>query len=248
MPRQLDIGTPPGGAVMLDRQTVWEKRLIVFRHGQGHHQTDGQAIPGLGYILTELGVAQAKGVQRNPLFARAMQEARCPAFVASNMVRAVETMVNAAPGAHVIIQPLLREINGTPSGIESLEAWLRERNVAADLRECHVSATSASGRVGGQQPLQLYTACHMIPELINWLGNLEADTIFVASHGGLLALLDHAAGSPCAFLWGLLTCSAGFCDPMQNCAVREYRLVRRPRPGAWALRRPGSDGPCSCLC
>merc|ERR1719330_517087 len=157
-----------GGAVMLDRQTPLQKRLIVFRHGQGHHQTDGQVAPGLGYVLTDLGVAQAKGVQRNPLFARAMQEARCPAFVASNMVRAVETMVNAAPGACVIVQPLLREINGTPSNLEALEAWLHERNIPADLRECR------GGGVKSQQPLVFCTACQIIPELINWLGNLEA--------------------------------------------------------------------------
>jgi len=219
------------------QQGLCEKRLIVARHGQGHHQTDGQYVPGYGPFLTDLGLLQAKRMPSNPTFAMALHESRRPAFVASNMIRAVETMVAAAPpGSPILVQPMVRELNCDPSATQLLELWFQERRIPADLRECRLMRP-------GQQRLTLCAAVQQLGEVIDWLGNLDADTIFVASHGGFLSLLDYAAYSPPALFCGVLTCSIGFCmGNMTNCEVREYRLIPRSKSSSqWYLRKAPAD-------
>lgn len=214
-----------------------EKRLIVARHGQGHHQTDGQYVPGYGPFLTDLGLLQAKRMSSNPTFARALHESRRPAFVASNMIRAVETMVAAAPpGSPILVQPMVRELNCDPSATQLLELWFQERRISADLRECQRMRQ-------GPRRLTLCASLQQLGEVIDWLGNLDADTIFVASHGGLLSVLDYAAYSPPALLCGVLTCSVGFCrGNMENCEVREYRLIPKNKSSSqWYLRKAPAD-------
>lgn len=113
------------------------KRVVIFRHGEGRHQTDQVVTKGLGPCLTELGLKQAYGVRTNRVFEKALAESQRPLFAASNLVRAVETMCHAAPGRTIVIQPLLRERIvdefDWPSRLDLLEQWLHEHHVAADL-------------------------------------------------------------------------------------------------------------------
>ncbi|CAK0882000.1 unnamed protein product, partial [Prorocentrum cordatum] len=90
------------------RETNGLKRVVIFRHGEGRHQTDRVVTKGLGPCLTELGLKQAYGVRTNRIFREALDESRRPLFAASHLVRA-ETMCHAAPGRTIVIQPLLRE-------------------------------------------------------------------------------------------------------------------------------------------
>merc|ERR1712194_740806 len=169
-----------------------------------------------------------------------MRESEQPKFVASNMIRAVQTMVHAAPGQPIIIQPLVREIGCDASRLERLAGWARDNNVVADFQEykklLDAEAGNEQGRPGGEL-LTVCDACNSLSELIDWFGTLEADTVFVASHGGLLATLDHVSYSAVGLMCGLFTCSIGYCDHLRNCEVREYRLMRRRLSNGWCIRK-----------
>jgi len=114
-----------------------EKTLVVVRHGEGHHQTTGKSEPGLGALLTDNGLTQAKMVAQDPLFHGTLKMARQPLFVSSNLIRAVQTLVHAAPGRAIVVQPLARERIANhfdwPSHMDVLADWLRGQNVEADL-------------------------------------------------------------------------------------------------------------------
>jgi len=217
---------------------------VVIRHGQGQHQTGEPPVYAsgyLGYPLTAKGVQQAQRLAKDPLFKASLDSSQEPVFAASNMIRAVETMVNAAPGHPIIIQPLLREIGGMPN-TEALKSWLDGRGVTADLGECYRQSDEHSQVTGCFQ-----TFCSL-PSLVDWFGSLNGDVIFVTSHGGLMMALDHVAYSPCSFFQTLLACSLGFCDHPENCEVREYRLLRSASCDSnWTLRRVSDGQSCNCF-
>eukprot|EP00419_Tripos_fusus_P026791 CAMPEP_0172725270 /NCGR_PEP_ID=MMETSP1074-20121228/87985_1 /TAXON_ID=2916 /ORGANISM="Ceratium fusus, Strain PA161109" /LENGTH=168 /DNA_ID=CAMNT_0013551993 /DNA_START=270 /DNA_END=776 /DNA_ORIENTATION=+ len=157
------------------------------------------------------------------------------------MIRAVETMVAAAPlGSPILVQPMVRELNCDPSATQLLDLWFQERRVPADLSECQRMHQ-------GPPRLTLCSAVQHLGEVIDWLGNIDADTIFVASHAGFLSVLDYAAYSPPALVCGLLTCSIGFCKGnMENCEVREYRLIpKNSSSSQWYLRKAPASMPPS---
>lgn len=240
------------------------KTLVVFRHGEGHHQTDKRiADSELGPQLTERGVHQAKGVQNEPFFAAALAASRRPAFVASNLIRAVETLYHAAPRRPIAVQPLAREIclgsaassPNCPSRFSALEAWCQARGVTADLslyysalgrqatydqylaslerEDRHLLQRRLAGARGGDDRLQ---------QLLSWLHGADADTIFLASHGNFMGVLDAEADKDLGA--SALSALRGE-KKTRNCQVRAYRLAgEAPEPSTTseplALARIGS--------
>jgi hypothetical protein len=221
---------------------VEEKRVCFVRHGDGWHQHDGEEITlesgYLGHFLTARGEQQSKDVAQDPIFAEVLGSARQPVFVASNVIRAIQTIVNAAPDrGPIVVQPLVREVGVKPSDVEALNEWFDTHGIDKDLGECYRQGDEAQRRKG------LCGTLRSIPSFINWLGSQDGDAIFVASHCGFIEALDYFSYSPCGALQGLLTCSIGVMDLPGNCDVREYRLFRNWGCRKWHLRKvtPGKS-------
>jgi broad specificity phosphatase PhoE len=241
------------------------KRVIVIRHGEGHHQTDKVAEEGLGPVLTEKGAKQAREVQSKPSFAKALATATNPVFVASNVARAAETMTIAAPGRPIIIQPLARERFYNefdwPSRADMLSQWLEKHgskkvNFSVYQRELE-QFDSNLGDPYDQYIRTLKTAdgngriCGHIREtraraarLIEWMSKLDADTIFLTSHGGFLMYVDRMAHS--TWLGGFWDFYTGR-SFMGNCDVKEYRLISSPHEPPILRVSDVSDRTCCCL-
>lgn len=224
---------------------IQEKRLLVVRHGEGHHQTD-KVIDNeaLGARLTELGVDQAKELGADPVLVQAIKAARTPLFITSNIIRAVETMIHIAPGRPLLIQPAARErIHDRfdrPAEMNALKAWLDAQGVKADMRLYEetleqVQADSPfSGSIHDQYVRTITEEDTGLPmignpvalqarakSLIQWLGSLEADTIVLVAHGALMMYLDAEADQS----W--FACISSFATGekfFRNCECREYSL------------------------
>lgn len=235
------------GAEEKRKAPVDAKKLVVFRHGEGHHQTDKViANADLGAQLTDRGIDQAMQLRTNAAFGAMLASSKQPLFVASNLIRAVETMAYALPGRPMMIQPLAREVCfdesvvNRPSQLVSLESWLQERGLNASVEpyrtECKKFATfdeyfGAIVQDDQQLPfprmpfLRHLGNMHVqnrAQRLMTWMSHTSADTIFLASHGRFMAMLDAEADdsifkSVVSFIKGEKT--------SKNCQVRTYQLL-----------------------
>eukprot|EP00930_Biecheleria_cincta_P096775 TRINITY_DN88571_c0_g1_i1.p1 TRINITY_DN88571_c0_g1~~TRINITY_DN88571_c0_g1_i1.p1 ORF type:complete len:341 (-),score=39.17 TRINITY_DN88571_c0_g1_i1:46-1068(-) len=225
---------------------VGGKKLLVFRHGEGHHQTDKIiSNADLGAQLTDRGIGQAMQLRANVEIGAMLASSKQPLFVASNLIRAVETMAYALPGRPMVIQPLAREVCfdesvvNRPSQLDALELWLQERGLNASLEPYKSERTKFKTfdeyfrdlvkedrqlpfpRMPFLRPLGNMQALSRAQRLITWISHTNADTVFLASHGRFMAMLDAEAddgvfASVLSFVRGEKT--------SKNCQVRTYRL------------------------
>jgi len=101
-----------------------------------------------------------------------------------------------------------------------------------------LQAYDCTGKIGGEMEASKERA----KQLVRWMGEQECDTLFMASHGCFLQRVNlMASQSWVNAAWATMTGSSY----MQNCEVREYRLVRCLEPEGWLLTDNVGDGAAS---
>jgi len=222
------------------------KTIVVFRHGQGNHQIGVPEVHGLGHKLTLLGRQQAADVGQHPIVAQALARAQNPLFVSSHLIRAIETMALAVPGKRIVVHPDAREVGCRGGQPKELAKWAQSQGCELDLSlymheiDLHKGDYNSYCRAVADQD---HEACCMGPvvnayhrgnDLMKWMAQREEDTIFLAAHGGLLAIIDGSNSGCC----GLLD---GFCKRRciwKNCEIREFKLAQKgTRSDEWRLQR-----------
>jgi len=226
------------------------KTVVFIRHGQKQGSQDTYP-EDLGPMLTvPRGEGQATGVQDNPIYTDALKNAKQPLFVASNLIRAVQTMALVAPRQPIVVQPLARELikgpRDGPAAVDALERWAHQKGVELRLRiyredmnrlmaDDHAAYYAALCEEDGGLFWKAFdesgniivkrAQCALVERaqrLMQWLGALDADVIFIVSHGDFLqfGVEEHKEHNEHTF---------DYCD------VKTFELV----PGAavdWRLR------------